>query len=341
MTLKQYLPVLKWFAKRLLIAFITIYFAATLTFFIIKALPGDPIEALTNEFVQQYYMSYDEARALAESVAPFVPRGPIWQQYFEYMSKFFRGDLGVSISYSTGTPVMQILAQRIPWTVLVVATSLIISFSIGILIGTAMAYIHGSKLDSGLAIFFSIIRSIPEYIVALILLIVFAFQLKIFPTGGAYSANVTPGFNLPFIIDVLWHATLPILTWVTVHIGGWALGMRGSTIGVLGEDYITYAKARGLPGRRIIITYVGKNAILPLFTSFMLSIGFMFGGSVFIEYIFNYPGVGKAMYDAINERDYYLMLGIFNIIIIAVVFAALIADLLYGVIDPRIRRGTR
>lgn len=339
--LKPYLPMLKWITKRVIMAFLTIFFAVTLSFFIIKAMPGDPIEALTQMFISQYYMDYESARSLAESVAPFVPKGPVWQQYIQYITNFFHGNLGVSISYSTGTPVMELLAATIPWTVLVVATALVVSFVIGILIGTGMAYVHGSKIDSFLAVVFSIIRSVPEYIVALILLIVLGFELKLFPLGGAYSPDVTPGFNLRFIADVLWHAALPIMSWVIVHVGGWALSMRASTISVLGEDYITYAKARGLSKKRIIVTYVGKNAILPLFTSFMLSIGFMFGGSVFIEYIFGYPGVGKLMYDAINERDYYLMLGIFNIIIVAVVIAALIADLLYGIIDPRIRRGTQ
>lgn len=338
--IKPYLPVIKWFSKRLAVALITIYFAVTLSFIIIKSMPGDPVEALTQAFITQYYMDYESARSLAETVAPFVPRGPLWLQYIDYISKFFRGDLGVSISYSTGTPVMDLLAKTIPWTVLVVATSLIISFGIGIVIGMVMAYKHGGKLDSFLAVLFSIIRSIPEYIVAIVLLIALGFQLKLFPTGGAFSSGVQPNLSLQFIADVLWHAALPILTWITVHIGGWALGMRGSTIGVLGEDFITYAKARGLPSHRIVITYVGKNAILPLFTSFMLSIGFMFGGSIFIEYIFSYPGVGRLLYSAVSERDYFLMLGVFNIIIVAVVFAALLADILYGVIDPRIRRGT-
>ena len=330
---------MRWIVKRVIIAFLTILVAASITFFVVRSMPGDPIEALTQAFIRQYYMSYETARALAESVAPFVPKGSLIQQYVDYMLKFLRGDLGVSISFSTGTPVTELLASRIPWTVLVVATSLIISFGLGILIGMIMAYRHGSKLDSGLALLFSITRSIPEYIIALLLLTVFAFQLKWFPVRGLYSADVTPGFNLEFIVDVLWHAALPITTWVIVHLGGWALGMRGSTISVLGEDYITYAKARGLPSRRITITYVGRNAILPLFTSFMLSLGFMFGGSIFIEYIFAYPGVGWMLYQAITNRDWFLMIGTFDVIVIAVVTGALLADLLYGFLDPRIRRG--
>ncbi|WFO75158.1 ABC transporter permease [Desulfurococcaceae archaeon MEX13E-LK6-19] len=330
---------MNWIIKRAILAFLTIYFAASLTFVVVRSMPGDPIDALTQQLVYQYHMTYEEARALAESIAPYVPKGNIFEEYIDYMSKFLRGDLGVSISYSTGTPVVELLADRIPWTVLVVATSLIISFGAGILIGMLMAYKHGGRLDSALALIFSITRSLPEYIVAIIMLSIFAFQLKWFPTRGAYS--VEPGFTLEFVYDVLYHAALPIMTWVIVHIGGWALGMRGSTISVLGEDYITYARARGIPSRRIVFTYIGRNAILPIFTSFMISLGFMFGGSIFIEYIFSYPGVGLMLYQAITNRDWYLMLGTFDIIVIAVVTGTFLADILYGFLDPRIRRGVR
>ncbi len=336
---------MRWIYKRLIIAFLTIYFAMTFTFIVIKAMPGDPIQALAQQFVRQYYMSYEEALAMARSVAPFMPNGSLLQQYVSYMAKFFRGDLGVSISVSTGTPVTKILADAIPWTVLVVATALVISFGLGTLIGMAMAYKHGSRLDSGLLIFFSILRSMPEYIVAIILLSIFGFQLGWFPVRGRYDYQALEalhqGHVLQFIANVLWHATLPILAWVITHIGGWALGMRGSTISVLGEDYIGYAKARGIPERRIITRYVGRNAILPLFTSFMLSIGFMFGGSIIIEYIFSYQGIGLILYQAIENRDWFLMLGAFNLIIIAVVIGALLADLLYGFLDPRVRRGAQ
>jgi len=323
--------------------FITIYSAITFTFFVVKAMPGDPIEALTQEFIRQYYMSYEEARRLAEAAAPFIPRGSIFEQYINYIVNFFRGDLGVSISVSTGTPVISILADAIPWTVLVIASALVISFSLGVLIGMVMAYRRGGKFDSFMITLFSILRSIPEYIVAIIYLSLLGFQLGLFPVRGRYSYEalllLEQGDVLGFIADVLWHATLPILTWVTTHIGGWALAMRGSTIGVLGEDFITYAKARGLPEHRIVTRYVGRNAILPLFTSFMLNIGFMFGGSIIIEYIFSYQGVGLVLYQAIQGRDWFLMLGAFNIIVVAVVLGAFIADLLYGLLDPRVRRG--
>ncbi|NPA05499.1 MAG: ABC transporter permease [Crenarchaeota archaeon] len=333
---------MKWIYRRLIIVFLTIYAAITITFFVVRAMPGDPIDALAQELVWKYHMSYEQARQLAMSIAPFLPKGDILHQYIRYMINFFRGNLGVSISYSTGTPVISILAAAIPWTVLVVATALIISFTVGILIGMVMAYKHGSKLDSGLAVLFSITRSIPEYIAAIILLWVFAFELGWFPTRGRYDywalEALKHGDVFAFVWDVMWHATLPILSWIVVHVGGWALGMRGSTVSVLGEDFVHYAVARGLPSRRIVVTYVGKNAILPLFTSFMLALGFMFGGSVFIEYIFSYQGIGWVLYQAIIERDWFLMMGAFDIIVVAVVIGALLADLLYGFLDPRVRR---
>ncbi len=323
-------------------AFITAYAAITISFFLVHAMPGNPIEALTQEFIEKYHMSYEEAHRLALAAAPFIPKGPIILQYFQYMANFFRGNLGVSISYSTGTPVISILADAIPWTVLVVGTALLIGFVFGTLIGMAMAYHHGGKFDSTLSVVFAILKAIPEYIAGIILLWIFAFQLGWFPTRGRYSYEallaLKHGDYLYFIADALWHAALPIATWVVINIGWWALNMRGSTVSVLGEDFVNYAIARGLPSRRVIVTYVGRNAILPLFTSFMLGLGFMFGGSVFIEYIFSYQGVGWILYQAIESRDWYLMMGAFDIIVIAVVIGAFLADLLYGFLDPRVRR---
>ncbi len=341
--LRPYVPMLKYLGRRALVAFLTIFTAITISFIVVKSMPGNPIDALTQMLVERYYMSYEEARRLAEAIAPFIPKEPLYLQYIHYIVNFFRGNLGASISYATGTPVIKLLADAIPWTVLVVGTALVISFSLGILIGMVMAYRHGSKLDSSLIVVFSVLRSIPVYIVAILYLWIFAFQLGWFPVRGRYDPEaliaLQHGNYLYFIADVLWHATLPILSWITVNIGGWALGMRGSTISVLGEDFIYYAKIRGIPSRRIIVKYVGRNAILPLFTSFMISIGFMFGGSVFIEYIFAYQGVGWLLYQAVILRDWFLMLGAFDIIIVAVVLGVLLADLTYGFLDPRIRRG--
>ncbi|NPA96151.1 MAG: ABC transporter permease [Crenarchaeota archaeon] len=332
-----------WLVRRALISFATIFAAITITFFIAEAEPIDPIRALASQMVYQYHIPWSEAYSIARAAAPFIPRGNPVEQYFHYIINFFQGKLGLSITVATGVPVTEILAKAIPWTVLVVGTALLISFGVGVLIGMAMAYVHGSKLDSALIVVFSVLRSIPNYIIALVLLIYLAFQLRIFPTGGTYDLAgleaLKHGNILGYIADVLWHATLPILSWVITSVGWWALVMRGSTISVLGEDFITYAKARGLPSSRITTVYIGKNALLPIFTLLMISIGFMFGGSVIIEKIFNYQGMGWYLYQAVMNKDIFLMMGAFDVIIIAVIVSLFIADIAYGLLDPRVRRG--
>jgi len=332
-----------WLVRRAIISFATIFTAITITFFIAVSEPINPIQALASEMVYKYHMSWSQAYAIAKTMAPFIPKGSPIHQYIQYVVNFFRGKLGVSISVATGTPVIVILAHAIPWTVLVVGTALFISFGLGTLAGMFMAYRHGSKLDSGLIVVFSVLRSIPNYVLALLLLMYLGFQLGWFPVRGNIDIHgilaLKHGNILGFIADVLWHATLPILSWVITSVGWWALVMRGSTISVLGEDFILYAKARGLPERRITTTYIGKNAILPIFTLLMISIGFMFGGAVIIEKIFAYPGMGYYMYQAVINKDIYLMMGAFDVIIIAVIVSLFIADLAYGFLDPRVRRG--
>jgi len=174
--------------------------------------------------------------------------------------------------------------------------------------------------------------------VGLILIIIFAVNLKWLPNRGPYDSSVMPGFTWPYISSVLKHAILPISAYIITGLGGWALAMKGNAISVLGEDYITAAKARGLPQRRIITTYVGRNAILPLITNLAISFGMMFGGSPLIENIFVYPGVGYFLNQAVGRRDFTLMQGMFLMITVAVVLANLIAEILYSVLDPRIRQ---
>jgi peptide/nickel transport system permease protein len=167
---------------------------------------------------------------------------------------------------------------------------------------------------------------------------VFGFYLHWFPTHGAYGNNVVPGFNLPFIASVLYHAAMPIFTLFFAFFGSWALSMRGNTISQLGEDYVTYAEARGLPSS-VVRKYVGRNALLPLYTMLIISLGFSFGGSVFVEQTFSYPGVGNLYVTALYNSDWLLAMGILVIIVVAIVLGMVIADLTYSLIDPRVRAG--
>jgi peptide/nickel transport system permease protein len=165
----------------------------------------------------------------------------------------------------------------------------------------------------------------------------FALQLKWFPVSGPYSPYLKPGLYLEFLLSVLHHAFLPVVTYVLTSVGGWILTMKGSTISVLGEYYVTAAEARGLPERRVVTSYVGRNAIIPLFTRFAISVGYMFSGVVFIEGLFLYPGIGTYLSASIAQRDYPLMTGCFLISTVAVVVANFFADILYSRLDPRVR----
>ncbi|MBP1449663.1 MAG: ABC transporter permease, partial [Thermoproteus sp.] len=200
-----------------------------------------------------------------------------------------------------------------------------------------MAYHRGSKSDVALIQFITIKRAIPIYIYTVLFVFFFAYQYNIFPISGAYSPNVTPGFNLPFIASVLYHAALPILILFIAGLGHWALAMRGNIISQLGEDYVMYAEARGLPSKWIRSRYVGRNALLPIYTSLIIALGFSFGGSVFVETLTSYPGVGMLLTSALSNGDWALGMGILLVLILAVVLGMAIADFTYSLIDPRVR----
>jgi peptide/nickel transport system permease protein len=181
-------------------------------------------------------------------------------------------------------------------------------------------------------------NAVPNYVFAYLFIVIFVVTFHLFPMIGAYDASLTtPGFNLSFFVDVLRHAFLPILSYFVTSLGSWVLYMRNNAIVVLGDDYVQAAKARGLPESRITWTYVGRNAMLPLFTLLAINIGYIFGGSTLIEYIFTYPGIGYFISRSVSTRDYPLIQGLFFIITVAVTLSNLIADLIYSRLDPRVR----
>jgi peptide/nickel transport system permease protein len=254
-------------------------------------------------------------------------------QYFNYVTGILQGDLGTSTFYSQ--PVAQIYAEAIPWTLFVLGTALLITFAISISLGALLAYKEGSRFDSVVSTLSIVMNSVPFYIGAILLIAVFVTTLGWFPLAGRTSVDVEPGFTLPFILDVLKHATLPMLSVIITGFGVQTLAMRSNSVRVLGEDYIRVARLRMLPTSRIANQYVARNAVLPIYTGFVIQIGFIFGGSIILEEIFRYPGVGFYFFDAISSRDHPLMMGGFLLIAVAVVIAVLVADLTYGLIDPR------
>jgi peptide/nickel transport system permease protein len=325
--------------RRLVKAFVTVFVVITLTFFIIRLMPGNPVQIYIQEQISLYGLTYADAAAQAGAMFAIDLNQPVTGQYLDYLASLSRGDLGKSFR-SVGTPVSSEIARYLPWTLFSVGLSLLLSFTFGIFLGMVMAYRRESLLDHILSTVGSILSSVPNYLVAVILLLFLGVWWKILPIaqmGGSMTPGMQPGFTLQFLGDILYHASFPILTYVLTTVGGWMLTMKSSTIATLEEDYVTVARARGLPDSRIMTAYVGRNAMLPLFTQLAISVGFIVGGSVLIETIFRYQGIGKRLIDAINQRDYPVMQAVFLIITVSVILANFLADFLYSRLDPRIR----
>lgn len=321
--------------NKFLIALFTVVMAVTITFVLIRNMPGDIIYSKAMEIVSSEGIPFDIAYERAEALYGAQLEGPLYLQYVRYMKDMMTGDLGESIFYKI--PVIDIILKAVPWTAFVCSISIIISFFIGSRLGLLVATKRKGILNSLVNAYASVTDATPDFITALLLLIIFSVTLGWFPLKGAYDISVDPGFNIPFIISVLYHAILPIAAYTIENIGGWALVMKASAMDILGEDYLTAAKAKGLKERTIRKKYIRKNAILPPFTSLTIAFGAMIGGSALIESTFAYPGIGFYFTAAIGMRDYTLMQGLFLFTTVAMVIANLAADIIYYFLDPRVR----
>jgi len=318
---------------------ITILAVTTFTFFLIRLMPGNPIDVKIEEFMVRRNMTYDEAYRAAASMSSFDPDRPVLLQYADFVSGLVRGDLGESLT-RVGVPVMDIILYYLPWTLFCVGLALIVSFTLGTLCGLAMGYWRGGWFDNVMTGFASTVSGIPDYIIALLIILIFGVQLQWFRVGasrGGVDPSIVPGFTLEYIGSILQYAFMPVLVYVLSSVGTWILSMKSSTISTLGEDYIAVAKARGLSEGRILTGYIGRNAMLPLITRLAISVGFVIGGSIIIEDMFQYPGLGRNLFLAISGRDYTVMQGIFLVITCAVVFSNILADFVIGWLDPRVR----
>lgn len=325
-----------YLAKRLGQSAITILIVVTITFALVRLMPGGPMVSLRATLLQQG-MSSSEANELIQTYLRANPADPLYIQYFEYVTRTLQGDLGVSIWYDK--PVMDIVSRALPWTLFIMTLSLLFSFGFGILAGAGMAYFEGTRFDVVTSLFSTFVTSVPYYLFAIGFLFLFGFQLNWFPTSGQYNYQLTPGLNPEFVASAFHHAALPIASLVLTGFGNWALTMRGNSIQVLGSDYLRVARLAGLSERTIITRYVTVNSILPMYTNLMIAIGFLFGGSVVLEQIFTYQGLGYYIFAAIEHRDYPLLMGGFLVITLAVVASLFVADMTYSKIDPRTANG--
>lgn len=322
-------------AQRILGAIIMILAVATFTFFLVHMLPGNPIAAREQQLLMEG-IPPQQVESSVQSTYGFTTQQSLPVQYEHYMVQLFHFDLGKSISYSS-VPVSHLLASALPWTVIMVLLGIIVSFVIGVTFGVIAALKRSSPMGNSITLFASFLHGIPQYILALVLVYFLATRLTIFPYGAPYDATLSQGWNWPFLLSLGSHAILPIACYALSGYGGWVLTMKSTVVSTMGDDFILAAELRGITPW-IRFRYIARNAILPLFTVLAISLGFMFGGAIFIEQIFDYPGLGSMLLNSLGARDYPLMMGAFLLITTAVIFSNLIADMLYSVIDPRIRR---
>jgi peptide/nickel transport system permease protein len=321
-------------------AFAKVFIATSLTFFLIRLMPGNPIDIRIDELTKDGLMSYADARAQAASLFSIDLDRPLPEQYLSYLGNLAHGDIGYSF-VSQGTSVMSIVLAVLPWTLFSVGTGLLLSFSAGVFLGLLAAYNRNKPLDHILSLGGSIISAVPQYFIALLIVVVLGVQLRWVPftsMRGATSSGIAIGFTPQFIGDVLYHAALPISVYFLATLGHWILGMKSATVNALEEDYVNAARARGLSDGRIMTAYVGRNAVLPLVTQLAITAGLAIGGSILIEKYFVYQGVGLRLEAAILQRDYPVMQGILLMVTLAVVIANLLADIVYTKLDPRIGR---
>ena len=314
---------------------VALWAAITVNFVIPRLMPGDPVDLLLAKLGQHGPVS-PETRSSIEALLGTGSDQSLISQYGEYLRNLATGHLGVSVAYFPGS-VGSVIANTLPWTIGLIGLATVISFVLGIGLGTVAGWKRGSWLDNLIPVT-TMFQSVPYFWLALILLFAFGSVWTVFPLNGGYDVyNVTPGWNAGFLGSVVYYGTLPALTIVVSSVGGWLLGMRNMMVSTLSEDYMLTAEAKGLHPGRMMRTYAARNAVLPSVSGFAISLGFVVSGSIVTEAVFSYPGIGSALLAAVTGNDYALMQGIFLVITLSVLGANLLVDILYSVIDPRTR----
>ena len=312
---------------------LTLWAAVTLNFLLPRMMPGNPALAMMSKFHGR--LSGQALKSL-EVLFGVNSHQSLLSQYVHYLGQVVTGNFGTSLFFYP-QPVSQVVRGAIPWTLGLVGVTTILAFALGTGLGIVTAWRRGSRLDSILPPVFVITSAIPYFWVGMMFILIFGIRLKWLPYTFGYDPTVSPGASAAFIGNVLEHAVLPALALLLTTIGTWILTMRNTMVSVLAEDYVRMARAKGLPGRRIMYDYAARNAILPNLTGFAMSLGFVVGGAILIEYVFDYPGVGYMLLQAVENEDYPLMQALFLLITVAVLVAILLSDIATALLDPRTR----
>ena len=324
----------RYFLNKLIWLFVTAFFAFILNFILPRLMPGDPVAAIMARLAQGMSITTDMKAVYEQYATLFGTNKPLLQQFILYVGNVLHGNFGLSFSQFP-RPVSDILKNSIWWTVCLQFPAIIVGWLIGNTLGALAAYLKKGfdKVLMPVSIFVS---NFPAFSMAVILLVIFAVDLKWFPTSGAYGFDLIPNLGWSFMWSVIVHYQLPFWSIVIIAIGGQAIGMRSMAIYELNADYVKYSRFLGIKDRKII-GYVFRNAMLPQVTGLALSIGTMVGGALVAEIIFSYPGLGTTLLNAVVGQDYPLISATTMIITIMVLLANFAIEIIYGFIDPRIK----
>ncbi|MFN8488251.1 MAG: ABC transporter permease [Caldilineaceae bacterium] len=328
---------ISYIVRRIGIFFLIVITAVTLNFLMPRIRSTNPIEARLNQLAAQGGVYANQIQELVKLYnQKFGLDKPLWEQYLTYWRDLFHLDLGVSIAYYPQTA-LTMIARSAPWTIGLLTVSTIIAFVLGTLLGALMAWPRTSRIAMALSPLFMTLSAIPYYLVGMLFIYLVAMRWRLLPVGGAYTAGANMTLSWPMALDIGKHALLPAASIVLSGIGSWGLGMRAMMTTTLGEDYLHMAEAKGLKPQTIFMDYALRNALLPQVTSLAISLAMVMSGAVLVEVIFGYPGVGNLLFKAIAGNDYFVIQGIALFIILSIGVVLLALDLLYPLIDPRIR----
>lgn len=325
-----------YLAKRLVQFALVVFIGVNLAFVITHASPIDPVEQSISAVTSFGNTAPEAIAAMRTSLQELYGlKGTLGEQYLTFWSRVLRGDFGPSLS-AFPTPVSALIGRALPWTAGLLIVSTLITWVLGNLLGGLAGYYQRNRTLKLMGVVAMGVHPIPYYIVALLLLIVFGFLWPVLPITGGSAMNLQQGWNWPFVSSVLLHSILPALSLILIGLGSWFLGMRSLVSNIVTEDYVVYAEIAGLDSRRVLGSYVMRNALAPQVTGLAMSLGGIFNGAVITEKVFGYPGVGTLLVDAVYAGDYGLVLGVTTVSIIAVSVGVLVIDLLYPLIDPRV-----
>jgi peptide/nickel transport system permease protein len=323
--------------KRLLFLFMVIWIASSIVFFIPRLSTKNPVRQKFDDLARTGGFSpSDLAVIVAAWNHKFGLDKPVWQQYLDYMNSLLHFDLGVSF-YKYPRTVSQLIMDALPWTISLLLVTTVLAFVLGNLLGAVAAWPRSPGWLRNFATPFVLLQGVPPVLMGMLLLFFIAFRLRLLPNGGNYSPGTIPAWTMSFALDLFKHQILPALALILGSVGGWVLSMRGMGVTIQGEDYVNFAEHKGLGGGAIFQDYYLRNAMLPQVTGLALALGTVVTNGIVVENLFGLPGIGYVLAQAISNNDFLVIYGIVLFITIAIAVLMVGVELMYPLLDPRIR----